>query len=44
MHEIAVAAAHELRASERRSARWVGADALRELEGEKVRARLGLPA
>jgi 3-methyladenine DNA glycosylase AlkD len=31
------------RGPEARAARWVAKDALRELEGDKVRARLGLP-
>jgi 3-methyladenine DNA glycosylase AlkD len=38
----AVETARRLAASESKTARWVGADALRELEGEAVRCRLGL--
>ncbi len=35
-----VALAKELRASESRAARWIGADALRELTSEATRARM----
>jgi len=38
----AVETARRLAASESKTGRWVGADALRELEGEAVRRRLGL--
>lgn len=38
----AVARAEHMAASETRSARWIAADALRELRGEAVMARLGI--
>ena len=38
----AVETSRRLAASESKAGRWVGADALRELEGEAVRRRLGL--
>ena len=40
LHAAALEAATRLRESESRSARWVGSDALRELESDKVRQRL----
>jgi len=40
LNRSAVALARKLRASESRSARWIGADALRELTSDKVRQRL----
>ena len=43
LHEQAVETARRLAASGSRAGRWVAADALRELEGEAVRRRLGLP-
>lgn len=42
LHAPAVAVATRLRQSESRAARWVGTDALRELESDKVRGRLGI--
>ena len=41
LHIAAMQAAAELRRSESRAARWVGSDALRELDSAKVRQRLG---
>ena len=41
LHVAAMQAAVELRRSESRAARWVGSDALRELDSAKVRQRLG---
>jgi 3-methyladenine DNA glycosylase AlkD len=38
----AVATAGRLRESDSKAARWVASDALRELESEKVRARVGV--
>lgn len=43
LHAAAIEAATQLRQSGSRGARWVGADALRELDSEKVRQRLGDP-
>jgi 3-methyladenine DNA glycosylase AlkD len=43
LNGAAVAAARRIAAQGSRSARWIAADALRELTGEKVRGRLGLP-
>ena len=43
LHDGALSAARELRRSESRPARWVGSDALRELESDKLRLRLGQP-
>ncbi|MDK1386732.1 DNA alkylation repair protein [Sinorhizobium sp. 8-89] len=43
-HGPAVALAEKLAASDRRAARWVGKDAVRELQSDRVRARLGIPA
>ena len=40
MNEQAVAVAHEIQARGTRSARWIAADALRELTSEKVQRRL----
>lgn len=40
LHRLAVATARELRELDARSARWIAADALRELESPAVRARL----
>jgi len=40
LNRQAVAIAKELRASESRSARWIGADALRELTSEATRSRI----
>jgi 3-methyladenine DNA glycosylase AlkD len=40
LHRAAVAAARRMRKTNSRSARWIAADALRELESEPVRARL----
>lgn len=42
LHTPAVATARRLRQSCSRAARWIGSDALRELESEAVRARLGI--
>jgi 3-methyladenine DNA glycosylase AlkD len=42
LHEQAVATAERIAASGNRAGRWVAADALRELESEAVRRRLGL--
>jgi len=42
LHVPALALAERLRADERKSARWVGADAARELASEAVRVRLGV--
>lgn len=44
LHGPCLELAHELAKSDDPARRWVGAGALRELDGEKVRARLGLPA
>lgn len=41
LNERAVAAAREIQAQGSKSARWVAADAIRELESEAVRRRLG---
>jgi 3-methyladenine DNA glycosylase AlkD len=43
LHARAVETAGRLAATDDRAARWVAAGALRELEGEAVRRRLGLP-
>ncbi len=40
LNERAIHTAHEVRALGTRSARWIAADALRELTGDKVQARL----
>jgi len=40
LNASAIATAQELRASDAKAARWVAADALRELEGEAVQKRL----
>jgi 3-methyladenine DNA glycosylase AlkD len=40
LSERAIQTAHEVRALGTRSARWIAADALRELTGDKVQARL----
>jgi 3-methyladenine DNA glycosylase AlkD len=40
LNRAAIAAAKRLRLKESRAARWIAADALRELEGEAVQARL----
>ena len=40
LNRAAIAAARRLRKKESRAARWIAADALRELEGEAVQARL----
>jgi 3-methyladenine DNA glycosylase AlkD len=40
LNRAAIAAAKRLRGKESRAARWIAADALRELEGEAVQARL----
>lgn len=42
LHGPAVAVAARLRQSESRAARWIGSDALRELESDSVRRRLGI--
>jgi 3-methyladenine DNA glycosylase AlkD len=42
LHEQAVAAAMRIAASGSRAGRWVASDALRELEGDPVRHKLGL--
>jgi 3-methyladenine DNA glycosylase AlkD len=42
LHEHAVESARRLTGSDDRTARWVGTDALRELESENIRRRLGL--
>lgn len=44
LHGRAVEVAESLGGLESRSARWIAADVLRELRGEKVRARLGIEA
>ena len=41
VYVAAMQAAAALRGSESRAARWVGSDALRELDSAKVRQRLG---
>jgi 3-methyladenine DNA glycosylase AlkD len=41
LHREAVRVARRLAASEDRAARWVGRDAVRELESERTRPRLG---
>jgi 3-methyladenine DNA glycosylase AlkD len=41
LHEVALSTAYALRSTNSRSARWIATDAIRELEGEKVQARLG---
>ena len=41
LHVAAMQAAVELRRSESRAARWVGSDALRELDSARVRQRPG---
>lgn len=43
-HGPAVALAEKLVASDSRSARWIGKDAVRELQGDRVRVRLGIQA
>jgi 3-methyladenine DNA glycosylase AlkD len=43
LHRRAIATAERIRRSEARSARWIAADALRELESEAVRERLARP-
>jgi 3-methyladenine DNA glycosylase AlkD len=43
LNVAAVAVAERLRHSESRAARWIGSDAYRELTGDAVRMRLGLP-
>jgi 3-methyladenine DNA glycosylase AlkD len=40
LNRAAIATARRLRKKESRAARWIGADTLRELEGEAVQARL----
>jgi 3-methyladenine DNA glycosylase AlkD len=40
LNRAAIAAAREIRAVNSRSARWIAADALRELESKSVQARL----
>jgi 3-methyladenine DNA glycosylase AlkD len=40
LNRAAIATARRLRKRESRAARWIAADALRELEGEAVQARL----
>jgi len=40
LNRAAIATAKRLRGKESRAARWIAADALRELEGEAVQARL----
>jgi 3-methyladenine DNA glycosylase AlkD len=40
-HALAVRTAEAVRARDTRSARWIAADALRELQSERVRARVG---
>jgi 3-methyladenine DNA glycosylase AlkD len=42
LHVAAVAQARSLAERPERSARWVGRDALREFDGDRVRSRLGL--
>lgn len=44
LHGPAVALASELCERSEPPARWIGRDAIRELTGDKVRARLGIPA
>jgi 3-methyladenine DNA glycosylase AlkD len=41
LHRAALAVARKLAERPERAARWVGRDALRELDGEAVRRRLG---
>ena len=43
LNRAAIAAAKRIRKSDSRAARWIAADALRELESEAVRKRLGRP-
>ncbi|NRP74084.1 hypothetical protein ILFOPFJJ_05005 [Ensifer psoraleae] len=43
-HGPAGALAEKLAASDSRAARWVGKDAVRELQSDRVRARFGIPA
>jgi 3-methyladenine DNA glycosylase AlkD len=43
LNAAAVATARQIAAQSSRSARWIAADALRELTSEKVRSRLGVP-
>jgi 3-methyladenine DNA glycosylase AlkD len=40
LNELAIQTAKDIRAQNTKSARWIGADALRELTGDKVQARL----
>ena len=40
LNKKAIAAAKEIQKTDSKAARWIAADALRELEGEKVQARL----
>jgi 3-methyladenine DNA glycosylase AlkD len=44
LNALAVQTAERLRESDSKAARWVANDALRELTGDKVRAKLGLSA
>jgi len=44
LNAAAIEAAEQIRASGGRGARWIAADALRELRGEAVQARLAAPA
>lgn len=44
LNRAAIAAAKEIRALDSRSARWIAADALRELTGDAVRRRLHIKA
>jgi 3-methyladenine DNA glycosylase AlkD len=40
LNKKAIAAAKEIQKTDSKAARWIAADALRELKGEKVQARL----
>lgn len=44
LNRLAIELSRELREMDSRSARWIASDALRELEGEAVRKRLGVGA
>ena len=43
LNQAAIQAAREIQELDSRAARWIAADALRELESEKVQQRLGFP-
>ena len=42
LHAPALALSIKLAASNDKTARWIGVDAVRELDGEKIRSRLGI--